>query len=87
MECGTDMMDLTARLCDMIALESGLEPEEIAQVSGLMSTGILDSFALVSVISFVEDQIGGEVPPADLTFANFDSVPAICAYVERVRVG
>ena len=78
-------MDLSARLCDIIARESGLEADVIAQAKGLMSTGLLDSFALVTVISFVEDHVGCEIPPADLTFANFDSVPAICTYVERFR--
>ncbi len=80
-------MDFSARLCDIIAQESGLDAAEIAQAQGLMSTGLLDSFALVSVISFVEEYVGGEIPPADLTFANFDSVPAICIYVERFCAG
>lgn len=70
------------QLVDLIAEESGLAPDLLKASTGLMSTGIPDSFALVTLISFVEDRIGGEVPPADLTFDNFDTVGAICAYVE-----
>lgn len=72
-------------LLDIISQESGLDPAALLGSKGLMSAGLLDSFALVSVITFVEDQIGGEVPPADLSFENFDSIAGICAYVERAR--
>ena len=51
----------------------------------LFKTGVLDSFALVTVISFVESHLGEEVPPADLTFDNFDTIASICGYVERAR--
>lgn len=72
-------------LLDLISQESGLQPEALKASKGLMSTGVLDSFALVTVITFVEEQIGSEVPPADLTFENFDSIAGICSYVERAR--
>lgn len=72
-----------ARLVDLIAEESGLDPSVLKATLGLMSTGVLDSFALVTVISFVETHLGEEVPPADLTFANFDTIASICTYVER----
>lgn len=77
------MADFEDQLVDLVAQESGMDQDSLRSASGLMSTGILDSFALVTVISFVEDRIGGEVPPVDLTFANFDSIARICAYVER----
>jgi acyl carrier protein len=71
------------RLLDLVAQESGLDSASLKSARGLMSTGILDSFALVTVITFVEEQIGGEVPPSDLIFDNFDSIEKICLYVER----
>lgn len=80
------MTAFSEQLCDIISLESGLTVEEIRQAQGLMSTGILDSFALVALISMVETHLGHEVPPSDLTFENFDSVAAICAFVGRVHV-
>ena len=70
-------------LVDIIAQESGLDAASLLASKGLMSAGMLDSFALVTVITFVEEQIGGEIPPSDLSFENFDSVAGICAYVER----
>ena len=77
MECFRD------ELIDIIAQESGLDAVTLSASQGLMSAGVLDSFALVSVITFVEQRIGGEVAPSDLSFANFDSSAGICAYVAR----
>jgi acyl carrier protein len=74
-----------SELLDLIAQESGIKPDDLKAANGLMSTGVLDSFALVTVITFVEEQIGAEVPPSDLTFENFDSIAGICSYVERAR--
>lgn len=72
-------------LMDIISQESGLDAGALSTSLGLMSHGVLDSFALVTVITFVEEQIGGEIPPSDLSFENFDSIAGICAYVERAR--
>ncbi len=71
------------KLVELIALESGMDRAALVSTEGLMSSGVLDSFALVTVISFVETEIGEEVPPADLTFDNFDTIASICGYVER----
>ncbi len=75
------------QLVELIAQESGLDPASLLAGRGLMSSGVLDSFALVTVITFVEDQIGSEVPPIDLTQENFDSIAGICSYVERSIAG
>lgn len=77
------MVAFEDRLVDLIAQESGLDGASLKASPGLMSQGILDSFALVSVISLVEETLGCEVPPADLSFDNIDTVVRICAYVER----
>ncbi len=77
------MASFQDQLVALIAEESGLDADILRASNGLMSKGILDSFALVTVITFVEEHVGIEVPTADLTFENFDTVQKICAYVER----
>ena len=81
------MASFQDELVEIIAQESGLDAAGLRVSSGLMSAGVLDSFALVTVITFVEERIGGEVPPSDLSFENFDSIAGICAYVERALAG
>ena len=81
------MASFQDELVEIIAQESGLDAAGLLASTGLMSGGVLDSFALVTVITFVEERIGGEVPPSDLSFENFDSIAGICAYVERALAG
>ncbi|QRZ12193.1 acyl carrier protein [Paracoccus methylovorus] len=50
----------------------------------LFSTGMLDSVAMVGLISFVEQQAGVRVQPGDVTLDNFDTVDAILAYVQSL---
>jgi len=77
------MTSFEDELVELISQESGVEPAALRATKGLMSSGVLDSFALVTIISFVESHIGSEVPPADLSFDNFDSIDGICSYVDR----
>lgn len=50
----------------------------------LFSTGMLDSVAMVGLISFVEQHAGVRVQPGDVTLENFDTVDAILAYVQTL---
>ena len=79
------MASFRDQLCEVIALEAGLDADGVGAVRGLMSTGILDSFATIAVITMVSSHLGHEIAPEDLNFANFDSVDAICTFVGRVH--
>lgn len=46
----------------------------------LFSSGLLDSVAMMSLITFIEEQTGGDVRPADVTLDNFDSLVRITDY-------
>ncbi|MDF3854283.1 phosphopantetheine-binding protein [Paracoccus sp. P2] len=50
----------------------------------LFSTGMLDSVAMVGLISFVEQKAELRVQPGDVTLENFDTVDAILAYVQTL---
>ncbi|WP_347266555.1 acyl carrier protein [Paracoccus sp. (in: a-proteobacteria)] len=50
----------------------------------LFSTGMLDSVAMIGLISFVENHAGIRVQPGDVTLDNFDTVDAILAYVQSL---
>lgn len=46
----------------------------------LFSSGLLDSVAMMSLITFIEEKTGGDVRPADVTLDNFDSLSRITDY-------
>ena len=53
----------------------------------LMTSGLIDSFALVDLSLFIETAFGVRVPDLDLTADRMDTVAMMLAYVERLRRG
>ena len=51
----------------------------------LIDDGMLDSFAILSIVSELEDQFEISVSPADIISENFNSAQAIWAMVQRLQ--
>jgi acyl carrier protein len=51
----------------------------------LMETGVLDSFAVVRLIQFIEEQFSVRIPDSDIGPVLFSSGAAIGDYVDRLR--
>ena len=51
----------------------------------LINDGMLDSFAILSIVSELEDQFEISVSPADIIPENFNSAQAIWAMVQRLQ--
>ena len=62
--------------------KQGLELEDFEDDTLLFSSGLIDSFSMVTLIMFIEDTGGLRVHPADVTLDNFDSIDRILAFVE-----
>jgi len=52
--------------------------------SPLFSSGMLDSFAMLNLIMFVEAQTGMDVRAEDVTLENFDTARRILDFASRV---
>ena len=78
-------MSLTSR--DVIEfLRDALSVDEPIDVeSELFSTGLLDSVAMLNLITFVEEKAKIEVRASDVTLDNFDTPQRIEAYVDTRR--
>jgi acyl carrier protein len=59
-----------------------LEPDD-----ELISSGLLDSMALLRLIVFIEEQFGLSVEDGELMPENFQSISLIKAYVESKQNG
>lgn len=66
--------------------ETALDIEEIGLDTPLFSAGVIDSFSLVSLMSFIEQHGDIRISPGDVTLENFDSIERIMQYVNSVRV-
>lgn len=51
----------------------------------LMETGVLDSFAVVRLIQFIEEEFAVRIPDSDIGPVLFSSGAAIGDYVDRLR--
>jgi acyl carrier protein len=61
----------------------GVDTDGIDGATPLFSSGVIDSFALVQLISYVEDSCGIRFSAADVNLDNLDSIDRIMAYVRR----
>lgn len=53
--------------------------------TSLVSSGILDSLDIMNLIMELESEFDIEIDPEDVLSANFESVDAIAALVEKCR--
>ncbi len=63
--------------------ELGLDEDEFDVDTLLFSDGVLDSFSMISIISFIEKQAGIRVGATEVTLENLDSISRMMAYVQR----
>ena len=72
-------------LIQFLSDDLAIDVSDVTPTTLLFSTGIIDSFALVTLMTYLEVEGGIRISPADVHLANFDSVARILGYVERVK--
>ena len=72
-------------LVEFLRNDLAIDVNDIASDTLLFSTGIIDSFALVTLMTYIEVEGDVRISPADVNLANFDSISRILNYVSRVR--
>lgn len=63
--------------------ELGIETAALSTDSPLFSSGVIDSFSLVTLLAHIEQTCGFQISPADVNLDNFDSIDRIISYVQR----
>jgi len=61
--------------------ELGLDDRSIGNDTALVTTGIVDSVALVRLAAVLERATGLVIPDRDVTAEHFDTIDKILAYV------
>ncbi len=57
--------------------------QEIDENSRLISTGLIDSFSLVSLQSFIEQEFGKKIPAPRITAESFDTVRQMLEIIDQ----
>lgn len=63
--------------------EMSLDLSEVSDDEALFSTGLLDSFGMVELMSFIETSAKIRLDPGDVTLENLDSVNRILSFVQK----
>ncbi len=70
----------------LIEILEEIQPDaEYDTCETLIDDGILDSFAILSIVSELQDEFGITITPADIIPDNFNSAKALWAMVERLQ--
>ena len=76
------MIDET-RLREILEDELGCELEGVEADTLLFRSGIVVSFALVTLMMSIEKEAGFRVGPGDVVLENFDSIARILGFIGR----
>jgi len=63
----------------------GEDPINLKPTTPLMSTGILDSIAMLKLITFLERELGIQIQAHEADEEHFNTLDAICELVETKR--
>ena len=62
----------------------GVDIQDVDEDTPLFSSQLVDSFALVTLMMFVEREAGIRIAPADVNLDNMDTIGRMLAYANRV---
>lgn len=77
-----DIGDIKAQVLEYLKEEIGVDAG-IAEDDPLFSTGAVDSFDLVRILGFLEEQYGLALSPLEASLDNLDSVTRISELVSK----
>jgi acyl carrier protein len=70
-------------LRDFLRNKLRVDDSQVRKDSALFSTGLIDSFALVTLLAYIEKAAGVRIAPTDVTLDNFDSIERILEFTAR----
>ena len=76
-------MSLTREaLLEYLADHGDAEVDSIEDATPLFSSGMIDSFAMVDLLMFLEKHTGTKLGPEDINLDNLDTVARILAFTQ-----
>jgi acyl carrier protein len=84
-EAAAHMVLTKEQLLGALQNRLGLDIGSIGDETPLFSSGLIDSFSLVELITFIETQAGFRMDPMDVSLENLDSVERILRFANQPR--
>ena len=73
--------ETAAKLLGFINTDVSVSPEPIEADTDLLLTGAVDSLGVIRITQWMEDELGVEVDPSDVTLNNFQTVSQMMRYL------
>lgn len=70
------------KLLAFINAEVSVSPDPVATDTDLLLTGAVDSLGVVIITQWLEDEMGFEVDPVEVTLDNFQTVDQMMVYAK-----
>jgi acyl carrier protein len=81
-----DLQTIKQTLRDFICTELLRKPDyALDDNEPLITGGLIDSFSLVQIGVFIDDEFGVNIPDTELTVANMDTLNQMAARIARER--
>lgn len=79
-----ELATIKQRLRDFICVELLRKPDyALGDDDALITGGLVDSFSLVEIGVFIDDEFGVYLPDTDLTVANMDTLNLMAARIAK----
>jgi hypothetical protein len=75
--------DLSRLVVGFLDSQCGLAPNSYSYQTALFSSGLLDSFAMLALISFLEHEVGVILLTEEVTQSNVDSIDSLISWTMR----
>lgn len=80
--------DMQAKLAEYLSNDILKQPGRAIQPGeALLSSGLIDSFHLVDLALFVEDNFGVHIDDAELNASTFDTLEQLAAFIQARKQG
>lgn len=73
------------QICAYIGRELLSGRVAVAPDDALLTSGLLDSLAIIQVVAFIRAELGFAIPPQDVTLENFETVGRIESYLREQK--
>ena len=71
------------KIMEFLEEELDVEVDELNGDTELFSSGLIDSFSMVSLMAFLEDSEGIQMSSMDVNLNNLDTVNRMLAYLQK----
>jgi acyl carrier protein len=79
--------DPHGKVRDFLRSKLGADMLQLGADDPLLSTGIIDSFAILELIAFLEEAFQVTIDPSRQRLTEFETINSIVKVVERARLG